>query len=279
MQQYWNRKNFSTDEKTVCRFYGFCRARKTLARDWWQLPTSSASSSTNQELDWAEALKEETQSNYFKEIVEFVEGEVSRCGRDQIYPPLARVLAAFRLTPLANVKCVIVGQDPYHTPGMAHGLCFSIRKRVANTSKLPPSLRNVFDELKNDIGGAIETPTNHGNLEQWAQRGVLLLNTTLTVEAHKANSHKGSGWSRFTDAVIKKISQVKESGVVFMLWGEDAQAKASLVDQEKHFVLKAGHPSPMSPVPFAGCKCFSKANELLKSANKEPIDWSLLRAL
>jgi uracil-DNA glycosylase len=184
-----------------------------------------------------------------------------------VYPPGSLIFNAFNLTPFDKLKVVIIGQDPYHGAGQAHGLCFSVPQGI----KQPPSLLNIFKELKSDLG--IEPPS-HGNLEKWAKQGVLLLNASLTVNEGEANSHAQCGWQTFTDAVIKKISDEK-SGVVFLLWGNFARAKKSLIDTSKHFVLEAAHPSPLSGGAFFGSRHFSKTNELLKQQGKEPIDWSL----
>jgi len=214
---------------------------------------------------WREVLKEEFQKPYFPLIKQFIMAQKAK-GRT-IYPPGPLIFNAFNLTPFNELKVVILGQDPYHGTGQAHGLCFSVQKGI----KPPPSLLNVFKEIKTDLG--IDAP-NHGNLEKWAKQGVLLLNASLTVNAGEANSHAQSGWQTFTDAVIKKISEEK-TGIIFLLWGNFAKAKKSLIDTSKHFVLEAAHPSPLSGGAFFGSKHFSKTNELLKKEGKEPIDWSL----
>jgi len=214
---------------------------------------------------WKQALGEEFQKPYFPLIRQFIMNEKAK--DKKVFPPGPLIFNAFNLTPLDKVKVVILGQDPYHGEGQAHGLCFSVPYDI----KPPPSLVNIFKEIKSDLG--IEPP-NHGNLEKWAKQGVLLLNASLTVNAGEPNSHAQCGWHIFTDAVIKKISDSKE-GVVFLLWGKFAQDKASLIDTSKHFVLKAAHPSPFSVDRFFGCKHFSKTNELLKQQGREPIDWNL----
>lgn len=214
---------------------------------------------------WKEVLSAEFQKPYFPLIKQFIV-EQKQKGK-KVYPPGSLIFNAFNLTPFKDVKVVILGQDPYHGPGQAHGLCFSVPKGI----KPPPSLVNIFKEIKNDLG--IEPP-NHGNLEHWARQGVLLLNASLSVNDGEANSHAQSGWHTFTDAVIKKISDEK-TGVVFLLWGKFAQDKAALIGSTKHFVLKAAHPSPFSVDRFFGCRHFSKTNEILKQEGKEPIDWQL----
>lgn len=217
------------------------------------------------EESWKNALANEFEQPYFAHIKEFIVAQ-KKMGK-KVYPPGALVFNAFNLTPFHQVKVVILGQDPYHGAGQAHGLCFSVPHGV----KPPPSLVNIFKELKTDLG--IEIP-NHGNLENWAKQGVLLLNASLTVNEAEPNSHVPSGWHRFTDAVIKKISDEKE-GVIFLLWGKFAQDKSVLIDTQKHFVLKAAHPSPFSVERFYGCKHFSKTNQLLVQQNKNPIYWSV----
>ncbi len=214
---------------------------------------------------WKERLIGEFNQPYFADLKNFLVEEKKSY---TIYPPGNRIFAAFDRTPFEKVKAVILGQDPYHGKGQAHGLCFSVPQGIAS----PPSLVNIFRELHNDVG--IPMPT-HGNLEAWADRGVLLLNATLTVRANQAGSHQNRGWENFTDAVIRKLSDEKE-GLVFILWGRYAQAKEYLIDSSKHHILKAAHPSPFSAHSgFFGCRHFSKTNELLEAAGKEPVDWSL----
>lgn len=214
---------------------------------------------------WKQALADEFAKPYFAGIKQFILQQ-KQAGKT-VYPPGALVFNAFNLTPYNQVKVVILGQDPYHGPGQAHGLCFSVPMGI----KPPPSLVNIFKEIKSDLG---INPPNHGNLEKWAQQGVLLLNAALTVNAGEANSHAVSGWHTFTDAVIKKLSDDKQ-GIVFILWGRFAQEKAALIDTTKHFVLKAAHPSPFSAHLFQGNKHFSKTNELLIQQGKQPINWQL----
>lgn len=217
------------------------------------------------EPSWKIALEHEFAQPYFATIKRFIQ-EQKQAGK-RVYPPGSLIFNAFNLTPFDEVKVVIIGQDPYHGPGQAHGLCFSVPYGV----KPPPSLVNIFKELKSDLG--IEPP-NHGNLENWAKQGVLLLNASLTVNESEPNSHVHTGWHLFTDAVIKTISDQKQ-GIVFLLWGKFAQEKAALIDSKKHFVLKSAHPSPFSASMFYGCKHFSKTNALLQQQGKTPIDWRL----
>lgn len=214
---------------------------------------------------WKQVLSDEFSKPYFPLIKQFIVAEKQK-GKT-VYPPGSLIFNAFNLTPVNELKVVILGQDPYHGAGQAHGLSFSVPMGI----KPPPSLVNIFKEMKADLG--IEPP-NHGNLEKWAKQGVLLLNASLTVNAGEANSHVAAGWHTFTDAVIKKISDEK-GGVVFILWGKFAQDKAALIDTNKHFVIKSAHPSPFSAHLFFGSKPFSKANAWLEKNGKEPIDWSL----
>ncbi|MBI4932163.1 MAG: uracil-DNA glycosylase [Bacteroidetes bacterium] len=214
---------------------------------------------------WKEILSTEFQSDYFKALKEFIIEE-----RKQyiIYPPASRIFASFNYTPFGKVKVVIIGQDPYHGEKQANGLCFS----VSNGIQQPPSLQNIFKEINADL--SIPIPKS-GNLEPWAKQGVLLLNATLTVRANQAGSHQKQGWENFTDAVIRALSD-KRKGLVFILWGKFAQAKEILIDQSKHHILKAPHPSPFSVHSgFFGCKHFSKTNELLKKEGLEEIDWRI----
>lgn len=215
------------------------------------------------EQSWREALQKEFDKAYFEELVRFVKSEYAS---KTIYPPARLIFNAFDHCPLSKVKVVILGQDPYHGPGQAHGLCFSVNEGV----DVPPSLVNIFKEINRDTG--IPVPKS-GNLTRWADQGVLLLNATLTVEAHKAASHQGKGWERFTDAVIQYLSE-NTKHLVFMLWGSYAQQKGTLINQDKHLVLKTVHPSPLSAYRgFIGCGHFSAANEYLRSKAKGQIDW------
>ena len=218
------------------------------------------------EESWKNVLNEEFEKIYFQRIITFLKAEKS--SGKIIYPPGSLLFNAFEKTPFTKIKVVIIGQDPYHNKGQAHGLSFSVPDGVTK----PPSLINIFKELKNDMGIDI---SENGNLEKWASQGVLLLNASLTVRQNEPGSHSTIGWLQFTDQVIKKISDEKE-GIIFLLWGKFAQEKQSLIDETKHFVLKAAHPSPFSADKgFFGCKHFSKTNELLMKQNKEPIDWKI----
>jgi uracil-DNA glycosylase len=218
------------------------------------------------EESWKEVLKEEFNKIYFQHIVTFLKAE--KATGKIIYPPGSLIFNSFKQTPFSKVKVVIIGQDPYHNKGQAHGLSFS----VPNGIPKPPSLLNIFKELKNDLG--IEISEN-GNLEKWATQGVLLLNASLTVRQNEPGSHAQIGWLQFTDQVIKKLSDEKE-GIIFLLWGKFAQEKQVLIDETKHFVLKAAHPSPFSASNgFFGCKHFSKTNTLLLKQQKDPIDWKI----
>lgn len=218
------------------------------------------------EKSWKEVLKEEFDKSYFQQIVTFIKME--KAAGKIIYPPGQLIFNAFYKTPFDEVKVVLLGQDPYHNKGQAHGLSFSVPRGVP----LPPSLINIFKELKADIG--IEIPDN-GDLENWATQGVLLLNASLSVRQNEPGSHSKIGWLQFTDNVIEKLSEQKK-GIVFLLWGKFAQDKQSIIDETKHFVLKAAHPSPFSADKgFFGCRHFSKTNELLTAQNKKPINWKL----
>ena len=215
--------------------------------------------------NWKEILGVEWDKPYFKELQSFLDKEYAE---HTIYPPREEVGSAFRLTPYDAVKVVILGQDPYHGPGQAHGLSFSVKPGV----KIPPSLRNMLKELEEDLGCSIPS---HGYLEKWAKQGVLLLNTVLTVRAGEANSHKGMGWERFTDTVIQKLSE-HEKPIIFVLWGKPAQAKLKLIDTTKHHIIQSTHPSPLSAHRgFLGSRPYSQINEQLVSLNEKPIDFCL----
>jgi uracil-DNA glycosylase len=219
------------------------------------------------EQSWKQELKQEFTKAYFLQIVALLKTE--KMQGKTIYPPGSLIFNAFTQTPFANVKAVILGQDPYHGPGQAHGLSFSVQEGV----NPPPSLMNIYKEIEADLG--IGMPARYGNLTKWAQQGVLLLNAFLTVRANEPASHSKIGWEDFTNAVIKKISDEKK-GIVFLLWGKFAQEKQLLIDETKHTVLKAAHPSPFSADKgFFGCKHFSKTNDLLMKQGLEPIDWKL----
>jgi uracil-DNA glycosylase len=218
------------------------------------------------EESWKSVLKGEFDKVYFQQIVIFLKAE--KAAGKIIFPPGPFIFNAFNKTPFSKIKVVLLGQDPYHNPGQAHGLSFSVPDGI----KKPPSLVNIFKELESDLG--IPSAKN-GNLEKWAQQGVMLLNASLTVRQNEAGSHSKIGWLQFTDSVISKISEQKK-GIIFLLWGKFAQDKQTLIDETKHYVLKAAHPSPFSADKgFFGCKHFSKTNELLSLQNKEPIDWKL----
>ncbi len=217
------------------------------------------------ESSWKQHLQTEFDKPYFANIVNVVKQDIA--SGKAVYPPGKLIFNAFDKTPFDKVKVVILGQDPYHGAGQAHGLCFSVQRGV----KPPPSLVNIFKEIKADLG--IDSPS-HGCLEKWAEQGVFLLNAILTVRAGEPASHSKIGWETFTDEVIRKISDEKR-GVVFMLWGNFARAKKTLIDTSKHYVLESAHPSPFSAERFFGCRHFSKANEILVKQSLTPIDWSL----
>ncbi len=213
--------------------------------------------------DWRELLDRELRSDYFLRLEQFVDSEYAT---KQVFPPREQVFNAFNLCPLEQTKVVILGQDPYHDLGQAHGLCFSVPDGV----RIPPSLVNIYKEIASDLGTPIPTS---GNLTRWASQGVLLLNATLTVEAHRPGSHQKHGWERFTDAVIATIS-AQQPSVVFMLWGAYAIKKEKLIDSRKHLILTAVHPSPLSVYRgFFGCKHFSQANAFLAQKGLAPIEW------
>ena len=214
--------------------------------------------------DWHDILADELHQPYFRQLGDFVNEE--RRHHD-VFPPLEDVFNAFKLTPFASARVLLLGQDPYHGPGQAHGLCFSVRPGV----RKPPSLVNIFKELNADLGVPI---AKDGNLDAWAKHGVLLLNAVLTVRANEPNSHKNQGWERFTDAVIQKLNE-REKPVVFALWGGFAQKKEKLVTNERHAVVKAAHPSPLSAKKFLGSRPFSAINAALEARGQDPIDWNL----
>jgi uracil-DNA glycosylase len=226
-----------------------------------------------QELTWTDLLKEEKEKEYFKNVLDFSNAERKT---KKIFPPSDKVFNAFKLTPFENLKVVILGQDPYHGEGQAEGLCFSVQPGV----KLPPSLKNIYKEIESDLNIRMNPACRqagfcNGHLAKWAEQGVFLLNAVLTVEEGKPASHAGKGWETFTDEVIKKISENK-SGVVFLLWGNYAKSKKSLIDEKKHFILAAPHPSPFSVhTGFFGCHHFSKTNEILRRENQKEIDWKI----
>jgi uracil-DNA glycosylase len=220
------------------------------------------------ESSWLKVLNDEFEKDYMLKLKQFLKEE-KEAGH-KVYPKGSDIFNAFNHTPLTNVKAVILGQDPYHGPNQAIGLSFAVQKGIT----VPPSLKNIYKELATDMPGF--TIPNHGDLTPWADQGVLLLNATLTVQAGLAGSHQKKGWEIFTDTVIRKISEEKE-GIVFLLWGRFAQAKAELIDQNKHHILKAAHPSPFSADNgFFGCHHFSKTNEILIKEGKTPIDWQIV---
>lgn len=215
--------------------------------------------------DWYEALKGEFGKDYYKKLFQTVKNEYNT---RLVFPPANDIFNAFHLTPLKEVKVVILGQDPYHNHGQAHGLCFSVRKGVS----VPPSLVNIYQELHDDLGCTIP---NHGCLTKWAEQGVLMLNTVLTVRAHQANSHQGIGWEEFTDAAIQVLN-AQDRPIVYILWGSPAQRKARMLDNPRHLILKSPHPSPLSASRgFFGSRPFSQTNAFLEAHGLEPIDWQI----
>ncbi|QIL85939.1 uracil-DNA glycosylase [Vibrio sp. HDW18] len=221
----------------------------------------------SQSLTWHDVIGQQKQQEYFQQTLQFVESQ--RQAGKVIYPPAKDVFNAFRFTEFSDVKVVILGQDPYHGPNQAHGLCFSVLPGI----KTPPSLVNIYKELAQDIAG-FQIPA-HGYLQSWAQQGVLLLNTVLTVEQGMAHSHAKTGWETFTDHVIDVLNQ-QRSGLVFLLWGSHAQKKGQRIDRQRHHVLMAPHPSPLSAHRgFLGCQHFSQTNQLLQAQGMAPIDWQL----
>ncbi len=215
---------------------------------------------------WLEVLKDEFDKEYFEKLIRFVKQEYAST---TVYPAGKNIFRAFELCPFDKVKVVILGQDPYHGPQQANGLCFSVNDGIP----LPPSLQNIYKEIESDLN--VKMP-NTGNLDNWSRQGVLLLNATLTVRANLAGSHQRKGWEEFTDAVIKTVSDQKEN-IVFLLWGKYAQEKGQIIDSSKHHILKAPHPSPLSAYyGWFGCKHFSKTNQYLESIGQKPIDWATL---
>lgn len=216
--------------------------------------------------DWLGAVEAEFKKPYYKDLYRFVRSEYAS---HTVYPPADEIFNAFHFTPLSEVKVLILGQDPYHNPHQAHGLCFSVPE---DQEEIPPSLQNIYQELHDDIGCRIP---NNGNLKKWADEGVLLLNTVLTVRAHQPNSHRGHGWEEFTDAVIRAVN-AQDRPIVYLLWGRPAQAKSAMLDNPKHLVLKAPHPSPLSAYRgFFGCRHFSQANRFLEEHGVSPVDWQI----
>lgn len=214
--------------------------------------------------DWQQILQDEFDKEYFQNLQKYLEEERKA---HTIFPPEEDVFNALKYTPYEKVKVFLLGQDPYHDDNQAHGLCFSVQPGI----KPPPSLKNIYRELKSDLG--CEIP-EHGYLVKWAEQGILMLNAVLTVRAHKANSHKNQGWEQFTDAIISAVNE-KTDPVVFLLWGGYAQKKIKLIDESKHIIIKSAHPSPLSVKKFYGSRPFSKVNEALEKVGKDPIDWQL----
>lgn len=215
--------------------------------------------------DWLEVLQEEFRKPYYKQLFQTVTNEYKT---QQVFPPADDIFNAFHFTPFHEVKVVILGQDPYHGDGQAHGLCFSVKPEVA----IPPSLVNIYQELRDDLGCTIPS---HGYLTKWAKQGVLMLNTVLTVRAHQANSHRGIGWEEFTDAVITALNK-EDRPIVFILWGRPAQMKKRMLNNPKHLILEAPHPSPLSSYRgFFGSRPFSQTNNFLVANGLEPIDWQI----
>ena len=216
--------------------------------------------------DWLDAIGGEFRKPYYKELYQFVKEEYHT---HVIYPPADDIFNAFHLTPLSEVKVMILGQDPYHNAHQAHGLCFSV---LPDQKEIPPSLQNIYKELHDDCGCYIP---NNGYLEKWARQGVLMLNTVLTVRAHQANSHQGRGWEKFTDAIIEAVNP-QDRPIVYLLWGSPAQRKIPMLTNPKHLILKAPHPSPLSAYRgFFGCRHFSQTNDFLVSHGLTPIDWQI----
>lgn len=215
--------------------------------------------------DWLTVLGDEFKKPYYKELYQFV---LSEYNTTQVFPPADDIFNAFHLTPLSEVKVVIIGQDPYHNVGQAHGLCFSVKPEV----EIPPSLVNIYQELHDDLGCDIP---NNGYLVKWASQGVLMLNTVLTVRAHMANSHQGKGWEEFTNAAIKALNE-QDRPIVFLLWGKPAQMKKKMLNNPNHLILEAPHPSPLSAYRgFFGSRPFSKTNQFLEEHGETPIDWQI----
>jgi len=216
--------------------------------------------------EWLDAMQDEFHKPYYKELYQFVKEEYNSV---VVYPPADDIFNALHFTPLDKVKVLLLGQDPYHNVNQAHGLSFSV---LPSQTKLPPSLQNIYKELRDDLGCYIP---NNGYLKKWADQGVLLLNTVLTVRAHQANSHQGKGWEKFTDAIIQAVN-AQDRPIVYMLWGKPAQRKIPMLTNPKHLILKAAHPSPLSASNgFFGCRHFSQANEFLKANGVEPVDWQI----
>lgn len=216
--------------------------------------------------DWLDCIQDEFKKPYYKDLYQFVKKEYNT---HVIYPPAEDIFNAFHFTPLSKVKVLILGQDPYHGEHQAHGLCFSV---LPDQPELPPSLQNIYKELQDDLGCYIP---NNGYLKKWADQGVLMLNTVLTVRAHQAGSHQGKGWEQFTDAIIQAVN-AQDRPIVYLLWGKPAQSKIPMLTNPKHLILKAPHPSPLSAYRgFFGCRHFSQTNDFLQKNGIDPIDWQI----
>ena len=243
--------------------------QNTLCKEVQDLLKHLKSDSAETKLTWSCTLQKYSKSSGFASLARFVAKE-RLSNPNRIYPPAEETFASLNMTPLRSVKVVIIGQDPYHGPGQGHGLCFSVRRGVA----IPPSLRNIYKE----IYGANKVTPKHGNLESWANQGVLLLNTVLTVRSGQANSHKNRGWESFTDEVVRILNR-EMNGLVFLLWGKPSQEKGKCINRSKHVVITSSHPSPLGASktnePFLGSNCFERANEALKEQGKDPINWHL----
>lgn len=243
-----------------------------LCRACWPSPAKAFVSDSSRSMlppipsDWKRLLTKQASSSGYRALKAFLEEEAA--AGETILPPSQDIFAALQATPYEKVKTLLLGQDPYHTPGMAHGLCFSVRPHVR---LLPPSLKNIYRELRDDVGCRIP---NNGCLEPWARQGVLMLNTVLTVRAHAANSHRGQGWEAVTDRILEVVN-AKPTRVVFVLWGGEAKKKRSLITNAQHVVIDCAHPSPLSARKFFGSRCFSRINRALTAAGLAPIDWQI----
>uniref|UniRef100_A0A915PKN9 Uracil-DNA glycosylase n=1 Tax=Setaria digitata TaxID=48799 RepID=A0A915PKN9_9BILA len=263
----WLKRNEETAEKEIEANLSLVEKKGALESGKGNIGSTSSAEylrSLVEDVGWRRVLMVEFRKDYMDRIVKFLKVEKGKGVK--IFPPQHQIFNAFNLTPLNRIRVVIIGQDPYHDDNQAHGLCFSVCKGI----RLPPSLVNIYKELKTDIPN-FKIP-NHGCLESWAQQGVFMLNATLTVEAHRPNSHNHIGWQKFTDEVIRIISRDCR-GVVFLLWGGFAHKKEYIIDKKKHVIIKTAHPSPLSARLFFGCKCFSRTNEALAKLGRPPIDW------
>uniref|UniRef100_A0AAF5PPK7 Uracil-DNA glycosylase n=1 Tax=Wuchereria bancrofti TaxID=6293 RepID=A0AAF5PPK7_WUCBA len=267
LMSWLKRKEVPLKKETAAKI-SFVEGKDNLAsgKDVTPTPQGSVEYLKNlvEDTNWRKVLLVEFQKEYMDKIVKFLIMEKEKGVK--IYPPQHQIFNAFNLTPLQQIRVVLIGQDPYHGENQAHGLCFSVCKGV----RLPPSLINIYKELKTDIPN-FKVPA-HGCLESWAHQGVFMLNTTLTVEAHRPNSHNHIGWQKFTDEVIRIISR-ECKGIVFLLWGGFAHKKEYIIDKKKHIIIKTAHPSPLSARMFLGCKCFSRTNEALMKLGQPVVDW------